>query len=70
MYDAYYALSGMPFQLTPDSRFFFGSKGHGRAMAHLTYGLSQAEGFIVVTGEVGAGKTTLLERLLNQLDRN
>jgi putative secretion ATPase (PEP-CTERM system associated) len=70
MYDSYYALTGMPFQLTPDSRFFFGSKGHSRAIAHLTYGLAQAEGFIVVTGEVGAGKTTLLERLWNQLDRN
>ena len=69
MYDAFYGLTGMPFQLTPDSRFFFGSQGHSRAIAHLTYGLAQAEGFIVVTGEVGAGKTTLVERLWKQLDR-
>jgi general secretion pathway protein A len=70
MYDAYYNLTGMPFQLTADNRFFFGSKGHSRAIAHLTYGLAQAEGFIVVTGEVGAGKTTLVERLWSQLDRS
>lgn len=70
MYDKFYNLSGMPFQLTPDSRFFFGSKGHSRAFAHLTYGLAQGEGFIVVTGEVGAGKTTLVERLWSQLDRS
>ena len=70
MYDQYYKLSGMPFQLTPDSRFFFGSKGHSRAIAHLTYGLAQGEGFIIVTGEVGAGKTTLVERLWSQLDRS
>ena len=70
MYDKFYGFTGMPFQLTPDSRFFFGSKGHSRAIAHLTYGLSQGEGFVVVTGEVGAGKTTLVERLWSQLDRD
>ena len=60
MYEQYYHLSGMPFQLTPDTRYFFGSKGHSRAISHLIYGLSQGEGFIVITGEVGAGKTTLV----------
>ncbi len=58
----------MPFQLTPDSRFFFGSKGHSRAIAHLNYGLAQGEGFIIITGEVGAGKTTLVEWLRSQMD--
>ena len=70
MYETFFRLTGIPFQLTPDSRFFFGSAGHSRAIAHLVYGLSQEEGFIVITGEVGAGKTTLVERLWNQLDRN
>ena len=69
MYEKFYHFSGMPFQLTPDSRFFFSSKGHSRAIAHLIYGLSQGEGFIIVTGEVGAGKTTLVERLWSELDR-
>lgn len=68
MYDKFYRFTGIPFQLTPDSRFFFGSSGHSRAMAHLVYGLSQEEGFIVITGEVGAGKTTLVEQLCSQLD--
>jgi putative secretion ATPase (PEP-CTERM system associated) len=70
VYDKFYKLTGVPFQLTPDSRFFFGSSGHSRAIAHLVYGLSQEEGFIVITGEVGAGKTTLVEQLWSQLDRN
>jgi general secretion pathway protein A len=69
VYETFYHLSGIPFQLTPDSRFFFGSSGHSRAIAHLVYGLSQEEGFIVITGEVGAGKTTLVEQLWSQLDR-
>jgi len=37
-------------------------------MAHLTYGLNQGEGFIVITGDVGAGKTTLVEYLCSSLD--
>ena len=70
MYERFYKLTGIPFQLTPDRRFFFSSSGHARAIAHLVYGLSQEEGFIVITGEVGAGKTTLVEQLWSQLDRN
>ncbi len=68
MYETFYKLSAMPFQLTPDSRFFFGSAGHSKAIAHLNYGLAQSEGFIVITGEVGAGKTTLVEWLRSQMD--
>ena len=69
MFDTFYNLTGPPFQLTPDSRFFFGSTGHSRAISHLVYGLAQEEGFVVITGEVGAGKTTLVEQLWAQLDR-
>ena len=69
MYEKFYDFTGIPFQLTPDSRFFFGSSGHSRAIAHLVYGLAQEEGFIIITGEVGAGKTTLVEQLWSQLDR-
>ncbi len=70
MFAEYYGFNAMPFQLTPDSRFFYSSSVHARAIAHLIYGLSQQEGFIIVTGEVGAGKTTLVERLWSQLDRS
>ena len=70
MYEQYYDFTGPPFQLTPDSRFYFESRAHARAVAHLTFGLAQGEGFIVVTGEVGAGKTTLIEHLLGQLDHS
>jgi general secretion pathway protein A len=70
VYQKFYHLTGIPFLLTPDRRFFFGSSGHSRAIAHLVYGLSQEEGFVVITGEVGAGKTTLVEQLWTQLDRN
>ncbi|PTD96756.1 XrtA/PEP-CTERM system-associated ATPase [Pseudothauera lacus] len=68
MYESYYRLSGKPFQLNPDPAFFYGSRGHRRAMAYLEYGLHQSEGFIVITGEIGAGKTTLVRSLLERLD--
>ena len=67
MYEKFYGLSAKPFQLSPDPHFFFASKGHKRAASYLEYGLSQEEGFIVITGEIGAGKTTLLRNLFNKL---
>lgn len=68
MYEKFFGLVCPPFQIMPDSRFYFGSSGHSRALAHLTYGLAQGDGFIVISGEVGAGKTTLIDHLLTQLD--
>ena len=68
MYTEYYNLDTLPFQLMPDPRFFFESEEHRRAMAHLSFGIHHAEGFIVITGEVGAGKTMLVDRLLSQID--
>jgi putative secretion ATPase (PEP-CTERM system associated) len=68
MYIDYYGFSAKPFQLSPDPKFFFGSSGHSRALAYLRYGLSQGEGFIVVTGGIGTGKTTLVKSLFSELD--
>src|SRR5688572_18103355 len=68
MYESHFGLSASPFQLNPDPRFYFDSKGHSNALAYLKYGAYQGEGFIVVTGEVGAGKTTLVRTLMSGLD--
>ena len=70
MYGEFYKLSGKPFQLSPNPKFFYGSTGHQKALAYLQYGLHQGEGFIVITGDIGTGKTTLLGHLLSQLDSN
>lgn len=64
----YFNLREMPFRLTPDERYFFGSAEHNRAVAHLMFGLAQGDGFVVITGEVGAGKTTLMERTLARIN--
>lgn len=69
MYESYFGFNHPPFQLNPDPAFYFNSRGHGRALAYLQYGVTQGEGFIVITGEIGAGKTTLVRMLLDGLDR-
>ncbi len=55
--------------MTPDPKIFFASKGHKRALSYLQYGLSQGEGFIVITGDIGTGKTTIVKNLIAGLDR-
>jgi len=65
MYTDFYSLNARPFQLTPDHRFFFEARPHKKALAYLNYGISQGEGFIVITGEIGAGKTTLVDYILS-----
>ncbi|TAK93307.1 MAG: DUF2075 domain-containing protein [Aquabacterium sp.] len=68
MYESYFGLTGAPFLLNPDPSFYFDSRGHSSALSYLKFGLYQAEGFIVVTGDIGAGKTTLVRTLLSDID--
>ena len=70
MFDDFYGLTGRPFQLTPDPKFYFESGSHRKALSYLGYGLAQGEGFIVITGEVGAGKSTLVAHLVDTIDAN
>ena len=68
MYESYFGFTAAPFLLNPDPSFFFDSKGHSSALSYLKFGLYQAEGFIVITGDIGAGKTTLVRTLLSEID--
>ena len=68
MYEEFYGLSNKPFQLSPDPKFFYSSEHHKKAISYLKYGLSQQEGFIVITGPIGTGKTTIARSLLSQVD--
>jgi len=70
MYEAFYGLSHKPFQLSPDPTFFYSSDHHKKAISYLKYGLSQREGFIVITGAIGTGKTTIARSLLEQVDKD
>jgi len=70
MYCRYYHLKERPFNVTSDPAFFFSSKKHKEALAHLLYGVSQRKGIIVLTGEIGTGKTTICRFFLNQIGKN
>jgi len=67
MYQEFYGLREMPFNITPDPKFLYLSRHHNEALQHLKYGIEEKKGFIVLTGEVGCGKTTICRRLLNEL---
>ncbi len=67
MYTSFFGLTEKPFAITPDPRYLYLSERHAEALAHLAYGISEAGGFIQLTGEVGTGKTTVLRSLLQQL---
>lgn len=70
MYESYFGITEKPFSIAPDPRFVFLSAAHEEALAHLTYGITEPGGFVMLTGEVGTGKTTLLRTLLQQLPDN
>jgi len=70
MYDGFYNLSQKPFQLTADPDFFFQSTVHKRALAYMQYGLTQGEGFVLVTGAPGTGKTILVKSLTKNLNKD
>lgn len=70
MYDGFYNLSQKPFQLSADPDFFFQSSVHKRALAYMHYGLTQGEGFVLVTGTPGTGKTMLVKSLIKNLNKD
>ena len=64
MYCQHFAIAEPPFSITPDPRYLYLGRRHAEALAHLVYGVSEAGGFIQLTGEVGTGKTTTVRSLL------
>ena len=67
MYEQYYGLRERPFDLSPNPRFLFLSRGHKEALTHLRYGLSGRPGLTVLAGEAGTGKTTLVRAALQSI---
>ena len=64
MYQHFYGLRELPFQLTPNPKYLFLPAQHREALSNLQYGLSAAKGITVLIGEAGTGKTTLLQAAL------
>ncbi len=66
MYEKFYCFKETPFNVTSDPAFFFSSSNHTDALSHLTYGIDQRKGILLITGEIGTGKTTLCRTLLSE----
>jgi len=68
MYESFFGLKEKPFDMTPDTRYFYPSPKHLEALNHMVYAIEERRGFVVITGDIGAGKTTLSRVLLQKLD--
>ncbi|MBL0700715.1 MAG: AAA family ATPase [Desulfosarcina sp.] len=68
MYEKFYELNEKPFNIVPNPAYLYRSEKHQDALTYLEYGLMEATGFILLTGEIGTGKTTLVRYILNQIE--
>lgn len=64
MYQRYYGLRELPFELTPNPKYLYLTPKHREALSNLEYGLFSAKSLTLLIGEAGTGKTTLLRAAL------
>ena len=64
MYQEFYGLRELPFELTANSRFLFLTGKQREALSILQYGLLSAKSLTLLVGDAGTGKTTLIQAAL------
>jgi general secretion pathway protein A len=64
MYEAFYGLTELPFELTANPKYLFLAARQREALSVLQYGLFSAKSITVLLGEAGTGKTTLIRAAL------
>jgi type II secretory pathway predicted ATPase ExeA len=64
MYQRFYGLRELPFELTPNPKFLYLTPRQREALSNLQYGLSSAKAVTLLIGEAGTGKTTLVKTAL------
>src|SRR5438045_2451874 len=64
MYQEFFGLRELPFELTSNPRYLFYTAARREALCNLEYGLSARRPLTVLIGEAGTGKTTLLRAAL------
>src|SRR5215472_9138113 len=64
MYEHYFGLNELPFELTANPKYLFLAAKQREALSVLQYGLLSAKSLTVLVGEPGTGKTTLLRAAL------
>ena len=70
MYLSFYNLLEKPFSINTDPKFLWLGEKHKEALANLKFGLIEANGYVVLTGDVGTGKTTIVNALIQALDKH
>ena len=68
-YEAFFRVSQRPFSLTPDPKFYFRSRSHGRVFDTLSTAIARRDGLMMVIGDLGVGKTTLCRTLMESPER-
>src|SRR5574340_224843 len=69
MYLQHFGLREQPFNLTPDTSYFFAGSSYQEALNTLLAAARNGEGFVKIVGEVGNGKTLLCRKFLATLDQ-
>lgn len=64
MYQEFYGLKELPFELTPNPKYLYHTSQNREALSTLEYGLFSGKAITVLVGEAGTGKTTLLHAAL------
>ena len=64
MYQEFFGLRELPFELTANTRFLFLTAKQREALSILQYGLMSAKALTLLVGDAGTGKTTLIQAAL------
>jgi len=71
LYENYWGLSRLPFQIVSDPDKYFPSSVHEEARSRISYAIRYGKGAALFTGEVGMGKTTVTNVVSKRLtDKN
>src|SRR5688572_27429537 len=65
----FFKFSRSPFSLTPDPKFYFRSRSHGRVFEALSTAIARRDSLMLVVGDLGVGKTTLCRTLIESPER-
>jgi general secretion pathway protein A len=68
-YEAFFRFSQRPFSLTPDPKFYFRSRSHGRVFDTVSAAIARRDSLLLVIGDLGVGKTTLCRTLMASQER-
>jgi general secretion pathway protein A len=68
-YATFFKFAQRPFSLTPDPKFYFRSRSHGRVFDAVSAAVLRRESLTLIVGDLGVGKTTLCRTLMASQER-